>query len=68
MDAVISLAHALDLEAVAQGVETDEQLAALRELGCDSAQGYLLARPESARELNNQLIARLENWSPEASD
>jgi diguanylate cyclase (GGDEF)-like protein len=37
---VIDLSHALGLEAVAEGVETAEQLARLREMGCDQAQGY----------------------------
>ncbi|MGH9179491.1 MAG: EAL domain-containing protein [Acidimicrobiales bacterium] len=43
--AVISLAHALDRDVVAEGVETEEQLHKLRALGCELAQGYLLARP-----------------------
>lgn len=38
--AIISLGHALDLDLVAEGVETDAQLAELRELGCTRAQGY----------------------------
>jgi diguanylate cyclase (GGDEF)-like protein len=46
--AVISLAHALDLTTVAEGVETDEQLAILRGLGCDLGQGHLFARPAPA--------------------
>src|SRR4028118_816710 len=37
---VIDLSHALGLEAVAEGVETAEQLARLREMGCDQAQGF----------------------------
>ena len=44
--AVIHMAHALSLNTVAEGVETPEQLALLRELGCDYAQGYLFARPQ----------------------
>ena len=42
---LVSLAHGLGLTVVAEGVETEEQLAELRRLGCDSVQGYLLARP-----------------------
>ena len=42
---VISLAHALDAEVVAEGVETEDDLATLERLGCDHAQGFLLARP-----------------------
>jgi EAL domain-containing protein (putative c-di-GMP-specific phosphodiesterase class I) len=43
--AVIDLAHAHELIVVAEGVETQEQLAALRSMDCDRAQGYLIARP-----------------------
>jgi diguanylate cyclase (GGDEF)-like protein len=46
--AVIRLGQALDLTTVAEGVETEEQLEALRELGCEQAQGYHLGRPSSA--------------------
>ena len=43
--AVVDLASNLDLRSVAEGVETAEQLAQLRALGCDLGQGYLFARP-----------------------
>jgi diguanylate cyclase (GGDEF)-like protein/PAS domain S-box-containing protein len=43
--AIVDLAHAFGLEVVAEGVETRGQLESLTELGCDQAQGFLLARP-----------------------
>lgn len=46
--AILALARALGAEAVAEGVETEAQLAALAALGCDAVQGYLLGRPMPA--------------------
>jgi len=43
--AAVALGHTLGLKVVADGVETDAQLAVLRELGCDGAQGFLFSRP-----------------------
>jgi diguanylate cyclase (GGDEF)-like protein/PAS domain S-box-containing protein len=56
IEAIISLAHSLELNVIAEGVETEEQLALLREKGCDDAQGYLLGRPVSSGEIFNWLI------------
>ncbi len=43
--AVVELGHTLGLSVVAAGVETDHQLAQLRDLGCDGAQGFLFSQP-----------------------
>jgi EAL domain-containing protein (putative c-di-GMP-specific phosphodiesterase class I) len=51
VEAVIALAHALDMRVVAEGVETDATAALLSELGCDYAQGFLFGRPVSPGEL-----------------
>jgi len=45
VSAAVELGHTLGLSVVAEGVETDAQLAQLRELGCDGAQGYLFSQP-----------------------
>jgi EAL domain-containing protein (putative c-di-GMP-specific phosphodiesterase class I) len=48
--AVVTMAHSLKLNVVAEGVETEEQFAYLRGLGSDEAQGYLISRPVPADE------------------
>ncbi|MCS0633927.1 EAL domain-containing protein [Telluria mixta] len=45
---VVALGHGLSMRIVAEGVETEEQLALLRALGCDEYQGFLFARPMDA--------------------
>jgi EAL domain-containing protein (putative c-di-GMP-specific phosphodiesterase class I) len=62
--AVVSLAHSLGLEAVAEGLETPQQLAALRTIGCDFAQGYLFGRPQPARALGDRPADDLQAWQP----
>src|SRR3712207_4632157 len=42
---IVDLAHTVGMRAVGEGVETAEQLAALKELGCDLAQGYYFCEP-----------------------
>jgi EAL domain-containing protein (putative c-di-GMP-specific phosphodiesterase class I) len=49
--AIVRLAQTLQLNAVAEGVETESQLERLRELGCRYAQGYFLALPQDAESL-----------------
>ncbi|MGH7201957.1 MAG: GGDEF/EAL domain-containing response regulator [Planctomycetaceae bacterium] len=49
VEAIVSLAHNLGMSVVAEGVETEEQLQRLRDLGCDSVQGFLFSRPVEAQ-------------------
>jgi len=51
VNASIAMAHALKLKVVAEGVETEEQLAFLKEMGCDYGQGYLFSKPVSWQEI-----------------
>ena len=55
VDAVVKLAHALGLRVVAEGVENVRQQEILRELGCDEMQGYMFAKPMSARALQRSV-------------
>ena len=48
---IVSLAHTLGLKVIAEGVEDDEQVRLLRDLGCDQIQGYLVSRPVPAEEI-----------------
>jgi diguanylate cyclase (GGDEF)-like protein len=53
VDGIVKLAHALGLKVVAEGVETEAQHQILRSFGCHELQGFLFARPMSARALSN---------------
>jgi diguanylate cyclase (GGDEF)-like protein/PAS domain S-box-containing protein len=53
---LISLAHSLDVLAVAEGIESTAQLDWMRQFGCDNAQGFLFARPLPAGELYKLLL------------
>jgi diguanylate cyclase (GGDEF)-like protein len=55
---IIDLARSLSLEVVAEGVETIGAWETLRELGCDTAQGYLLSKPMPIRDL----VSWHRNW------
>jgi diguanylate cyclase (GGDEF)-like protein len=55
--AVVELGHALGLSVIAEGVETDAQLAQLKELGCDTAQGFLFSPAVPKEEADALLLA-----------
>ncbi|AMV73616.1 EAL domain-containing protein [Desulfuromonas carbonis] len=60
--AIINMGHSLGFRVVAEGVEHQEQLAILRQEGCDCAQGFLIGKPMPAEE-----FARfLRSWRPDA--
>lgn len=66
--AIISLAKTLDLLVTAEGVETSGQLNWLKAHGCDEAQGYLLAKPLSAMDIETRFLRHksaepaLDSW------
>lgn len=60
--AVVGMAEALDLLVVAEGVETEEHLSDLRDIGCDMAQGYLVARPFPAEQVADWVAHRGADW------
>ena len=55
VEAVIGMARALSLDAIAEGVENEAQLAELRRLGCDYAQGHLFSRPLAPQKVTSLL-------------
>ncbi|MDP9084627.1 MAG: EAL domain-containing protein [Pseudomonadota bacterium] len=57
----IDLAHGLELEVIAEGIETPQQLAVLQTLGCDYAQGYLLSCPLTPKHVFDWFSARTES-------
>jgi EAL domain-containing protein (putative c-di-GMP-specific phosphodiesterase class I) len=54
---IISLAHALDLQVIAEGVESEEQAKLLRLLKCDELQGYLFSKPLAPGEIQDFLAS-----------
>ena len=64
LQALIDMAHTLNLSVVAEGVETAEQMDLLRSLRCNEMQGFLLARPQDPEQLHGLLLAP-DQQSPE---
>lgn len=65
---IVDLGKALHLTVTGEGIETGEQLAALRELGCEQGQGYYFDRPMCAEALGALLAARTSYSMCEAGD
>lgn len=61
VQAILSLAHSLGMQVVAEGVEREDQLAKLRELGCDLMQGFLWGRPQPAAAIPDLMRRALRN-------
>jgi len=55
---IIALANTLGLEIMAEGIETESQLAALKLLGCYQFQGYLFGKPVPIEQFNDAVIRR----------
>ena len=58
ISAIIALGHSLDMTIVAEGVQSEEQQNALRELGCDELQGFYLSQPVDGRQITKMLRQR----------
>ncbi len=56
VEAIVAMAKSLRLKLIAEGVETPEQLAILKEMNCDIAQGYYFSKPVSPKEFNKFLL------------
>ncbi len=62
--AIVAMAHSMNLQVVAEGVEQESQLSFLQSQGCDEVQGYLISRPLTANALTTLLRQRLADLAP----
>ena len=58
-ESIIAMVNKLGYESVAEGVETEDQFAYLKRIGCDIIQGYLLGKPMPADEIEQMLVKML---------
>jgi diguanylate cyclase (GGDEF)-like protein/PAS domain S-box-containing protein len=58
VQAIVTLAHHLGMEVIAEGIQTEEQLEKVRALGCEYGQGFLFSHPLNADEAENLLLRR----------
>ena len=71
IEAILQVCRVMELDCVAEGVETEEQMAMVRSLGCTHAQGYLIGRPEPAAAIRRTLwraAAQSRNLLPGMTD
>ncbi|MEO8804940.1 MAG: EAL domain-containing protein [Burkholderiaceae bacterium] len=66
VEGMIRLAHSLSLDVIAEGAETDEQLAVLRSMRCDTVQGYVMAKPMPLRAFETFVRERQREGLPNA--
>ena len=67
VSAIFAMCRSMDLQVIAQGVETQDQFDTLAAMGCDFMQGFMLGKPVAARQLP-ELIRQVESrWQPEHS-
>jgi diguanylate cyclase (GGDEF)-like protein len=59
LEAMVNLAHHLDLSVIAEGIETEDQFTTLQALGVDAAQGFLISRPLTPDNFTHALGAHL---------
>jgi diguanylate cyclase len=57
IQAIVGLGRSLDLDIIAEGVETSEQMSLLLKYGCDQVQGYFVSRPLAAADFATQFLA-----------
>ncbi|MEF1186641.1 putative bifunctional diguanylate cyclase/phosphodiesterase [Vibrio sinaloensis] len=56
VNTIVQMGHSLGIKVIAEGVEHEEQLAVLEELGCDQYQGYLFSQPLSYQEFSSMIL------------
>jgi diguanylate cyclase (GGDEF)-like protein/PAS domain S-box-containing protein len=61
-EAIVVMAHKLNMKVVAEGIETKEQLLSLSKIGCDYGQGYLFGRPVSAQVFEQDYATTNSAW------
>ncbi len=62
VNTILALASSLDMEVVAEGVETEQQLVLLRQMRCSYAQGYHLSRPVEGSQFE-ELLGTRRSWA-----